>query len=597
MIKKTLKKYFTSLHYFYQHLGYRLFIVFCLSVLVGVLDGLGIAMFLPLLEMISDSSENITAENMGMMSFILDALNYLGLKLSLTVVLFTMMFFFVLKGFFLFLEQYKQVEYRTLFIRNIREENIKSLAKYKYDEFVKADTGRIQNTMSGEVSRVGQGFNAYMKLLQTFVLMIVYTLLAFLANHQFALMVIIGAAITNLFFKKLYKVTKRLSLELTKHNHGFQGLIIQQVTHFKYLKATGLIREYANKLVIKVAQIEKSQRKIGMLAALVQGIKEPLLIGVVIIVILIQINFLGGSLGLILLSILFFYRALTAVMQVQTVWNKYLELSGSFENQTNFTNELNRGREKVGDIKFTNFNKHIQLEKISFNYGDTRILKGIDLSIPKNSTIALVGESGSGKTTLLNIISGLLKPNDGKVLIDGCNLNNINTPSYQRRIGYITQEPVIFNDNIFNNITFWDKPNKENIEKFQDAITKSRLFDFIQNLPEKENTILGNNGINISGGQKQRLSIARELYKNVDFLFLDEATSALDTETEKQIQDSFSSLKGKYTIIIIAHRLSTIKDADQVVIFNKGEIENIDTYQNLVHKSQTFKKMIDQQNL
>lgn len=597
MIKNTLKKYFSSLHYFYEHLGYRLAVVFCLSVFVGVLDGFGIAMFLPLLEMVSNSNGNITADKMGSMSFILDALNYLGLELTLTVVLLTMLFFFVLKGFFLFLEQYKKVEYRTMFIRNIREENIKSLAKYKYDDFVKADIGRIQNTMSGEVSRVGQGFNAYMQLLQAFVLMIVYTLLAFLANHQFALMVIIGAAITNLFFRKLYNITKRLSQQLTKHNHGFQGLIIQQVTHFKYLKATGLIRDYANKLIKKVAEIEKSQRKIGMLAALVQGVREPLLIGVVITVILIQINILGGSLGLILLSILFFYRALTAVMQVQTIWNKYLELSGSFENQTNFTEELNNGRELVGDKKFFKFEKSIQLEKINFSYDDTQILKEINLSIPKNSTIALVGESGSGKTTLLNIISGLLKPMDGKVLVDGFNLNNINTPSFQKRIGYITQEPVIFNDNIFNNITFWDNPNKENLEKFENAVTQSKLYEFIQNLPEKENTILGNNGINISGGQKQRLSIARELYKSVDFLFLDEATSALDTDTEKQIQDSFSSLKGKYTIIIIAHRLSTIKDADRVVILKKGEIQNVDTYQNLIKTSDAFRKMIDQQNL
>jgi subfamily B ATP-binding cassette protein MsbA len=431
------------------------------------------------------------------------------------------------------------------------------------------------------------------------VLLLTYTVLAFMANPEFALLVAIGGLLTNIAFNKLYAATKRYSRQLTKQNHGFQGLIIQQVAQFKYLKATGLIRGYAGKLVNKVVEIENSQRKIGVLNAIMQGVREPLMIAVVVLVILVQINLMGGSLGLIILSILFFYRALTAVMQLQTSWNSYLAVSGSFENIKEFTVELRQGREKTGKKPFKSFDSHIKLQNVGFHYDvHMPILKNLTLDIRKNESIAFVGESGSGKTTLMNIISGLLKPREGQLLIDGEDAKYLDITQFQKRIGYITQEPVIFNDTLFNNVTFWAEKNPENIQRFEQALKRASIWRFIQEeLPNKEETMLGNNGINLSGGQKQRISIARELYKEVDFLFLDEATSALDSETEQEIQQNIDKLKGQFTIIMIAHRLSTIKNADRVVVLNKGEIERIGSYRELIGQSESFKRMVELQEV
>jgi subfamily B ATP-binding cassette protein MsbA len=564
--------------------------------LAGILDGFGLAMFLPMLEQINGDGSG-AGDQMGNLSFLVDGLAYLGLDMTLTVVLMTMLFFFTLKGIVKFAEQYKKVVYRQYFIKNIRMNNISSLANFSYDQFVLSDVGRIQNTMTGEIERVGQAFNFYMLILQQGVVLIVYVVLAILANPEFAILVAIGGVLTNLAFGKLFKATKRLSTKLTKVNHGFQGLIIQQVSQFKYLKATGLIRGYAKKLIDKVHEIEDSQRKIGVLNAIMTGIREPLLIGVVVVVILVQVKMMGGTLGSVILSILFFYRALTSVMQMQPSWNKYLGLSGSLDNLEEFTKDLKGGKESTGKSGFKYFKQKIQLQNVNFDYGDTPILQNINLEIPKNETIAFVGESGSGKTTLLNVIAGLLKPVHGTVFIDGQDLKQIHTPLFQKRIGYITQEPVIFNDSIFNNVTFWDEPTPKNIEKFNLALQRASISEFVEEQPHQSETLLGNNGINISGGQKQRLSIARELYKDVDFLFLDEATSALDTETEKQIQESFTALKGQYTIVIIAHRLSTIKDADRLVFLKKGRIDHIGTYQELIDKSEDFSRMVAMQEI
>lgn len=601
-MKSTLRdiayKYFSNFAFFYRHLRYRVFVILGLSIFVGVLDGFGIAMFLPLLELVANADGQVSGEQMGNLAFLVDGLQAVGISLNLTVVLLTMLFFFALKGAFKYLEQYKSIIYRQYFIRNIRVSNIKALGEYDFYHFVNADAGRIQNTMSGEVTKVAQAFDKYMKVIQQLVLLLVYTTLAFMANPQFAVLVAIGGVLTNLAFNQLYKATKRLSRELTKSNHGFQGLIIQQVAQFKYLKATGLIRGYAKQLVQKVHEIEDSQKKIGVLNAIMQGVREPLLIAVVVIVILIQINLLGGTLGLIILSILFFYRALTAVMQLQTYWNSFLANTGSLENIEAFTKELHKGKEKTGKQAFDHFSTAIRLEGVSFYYDETPILQDINLELYKNRSVAFVGESGSGKTTLMNIISGLLKPTKGRVLIDGVDATKINITTFQRRIGYITQDPVIFNDSIYNNVTFWAPKTPGNIARFEDALRKASIWRFVmEEQPDKEETRLGNNGINLSGGQKQRISIARELYKDVDFLFLDEATSALDSETEREIQDNIDQLRGQYTIIMIAHRLSTIKNADRVVVLNKGRIERIGSYTELISESQSFKRMVELQEV
>lgn len=568
------------------------------SIVVGLLDGLGLAMFLPLLELVSDQNASASSEQMGNLSFILDGLEVIGLELTLTVVLLTMLVFFVLKGIAKYFESYLRVIYQQYFIANIRVENIDALTNYSYNSFVNADAGMIQNTFSGEVEKVIQGFRSYNQMLQQLVLVITYSLLAFMANPEFAVLVVVGGVLSNFIFRILYVKTKSLSSELVKRNHGFQGLLLQEVAFFKYLKATGLIRKYSSELKQKVHEIELTTKKIGILNSIMQGVREPLMIFIVVNVILIQVNVMGGSLATIILSLLFFYRGLTAVTMFQTNFNKFLSFSGSIYNMQEFVTELKKNKRKNGKINITSFNAQLKLENVSFAYNNlVPILKNVSLAIEKKETIALVGESGSGKTTLMNILSGLLIPTSGYFKIDQYDSVDVNIESFQKRVGYITQEPVIFDDTLFNNVTFWSEKTGTNIEKFNEALKKAHIYNLIKNKNNLEDARLGNNGISLSGGQKQRISIARELYKNVDFLFMDEATSALDSETEHQIQQNIDELKGDYTIVIIAHRLSTIRNADRVVFLKQGKIEQVGTYNDLIEKSVSFGKMVEFQEV
>jgi subfamily B ATP-binding cassette protein MsbA len=300
------------------------------------------------------------------------------------------------------------------------------------------------------------------------------------------------------------------------------------------------------------------------------------------------------KLGSILISLLMIYRALAYLVSMQNAWNGFLSSSGAIVSINELYKDFQENKERTEGAFLDKIEK-ISLKNVGLTIGKTVILDNVSIDIEKNQTIGFVGESGSGKTSLINIISSLIKPTSGLLLYNSRDVNETDLQLLRNRVGYITQEPVIFDDNIFNNVTFWDTKNEASIEKFWQVIEMVNLKEFVESIPNKEETRVGNNGIMISGGQKQRISIARELYKGIDLLIMDEATSALDTETEKIIKDNIDALSGRLTILIIAHRLSSIKNADLIYLMNKGKIISSGTFDELYKNSSYFKNIVDLQ--
>ncbi|WP_438966789.1 ABC transporter ATP-binding protein [Flavobacterium sp.] len=596
LIKQLLTNYFENLAYFYKQLRYRLFMMIILGILVGVLDGFGLAMFMPLLEMVNDAQQ-ANGSSLGNLSFLIVGMERIGLSLNLTSVLVLMVFFFVFKGVIKFISSLYNATLRKFFINKLRNHLLSSFNQIKFKYFVTSDVGRIQNTMSVEIERASAAFYNYANTLQQAIMVLVYVSFAFFVDIRFAFLVTIGGVLSNFLYKSIYKKTKGASKDFSRDSHSYQGQIIQYVSNYKYLKATALIDVYSNRLRKSINSIERSRFKIGKLSAILESAREPMLIVIVASVILIQTHLLNASLGPILVSLLFFYRALSSLMNLQNSYNRFLELSGSLDNLVDFQNEINNQKEQNGNHVIDQLNKILELKEVFLAYDKVDILKNINLKIFKNETVAFVGESGSGKTTLVNILAGLIPADRGTLYIDGIDCKTIDVKSYQKKIGYITQDPVIFNDSIFNNVTLWAEPTASNKSRFREALQKAAIVDFVDQSPLGAETILGNDGVNLSGGQKQRISIARELYKNIEILIMDEATSALDSETEKAIQQSIDALKGQYTIFMVAHRLSTIRNADKIVVMKKGEIQQIGLYQELLKTSPSFMKMIELQEL
>lgn len=595
-VLNKIKSSQATIVFFLRELRSRLLFVVFFCILIGVLDGFGLTMFLPLLQL-ADGTAIINTSEFGALGRILDGIRNIGFEITLPMILIFLTIFFSLKGCVVYIGNAYKISVQQFFVKKIRLRLLNGLSRIQYKKFVTSDIGRIQNTMSGEVSRLSLSLSSYLSVIQNAVLLIVYLGFALLISPQFTLLVIAGGALMQVFFRRIYAFTKSASKNLTTESNLYQGLLIQFVANFKYLRATSSIVQFREKLNTQILAIEANNKRLGLLGSIMTAVREPSMILIISGAILIQTILLGASLSSILVSLLFFYRAMGSMVAIQTFWNSFLAVSGSMNNMREFQDELKENREEPGTVNFKGLEQEITLKNVSLSYGESNVLKAINFRISKKQTVAFVGPSGSGKTTLINLVAGLFPPSSGELLIDGIPSTDLDLRTYNSKIGYITQEAVVFNATIFENVSMWAEKNPENMARFNKAIQQSSMYEFIQSLPDKEDTELGNNGINLSGGQKQRISIARELYRDIEILIMDEATSALDSETEKIIQENIEHLMGEYTILIIAHRLSTIKNADTIVLLENGSISASGTYRELIDRSATFRRMTELQEL
>jgi len=242
---------------------------------------------------------------------------------------------------------------------------------------------------------------------------------------------------------------------------------------------------------------------------------------------------------------------------------------------------------------FDGLKDKIEFKNVGFSYNSRTVLKNINLVVKKGDKIGIVGKTGSGKSTLISLILRFFDPTEGEILIDGKNIKDFKLNSLRKHIGYVPQEPIIFYGTIKDNITFGENNDK----RFKEVIETVGLLKFINELPEKENTLLGEKGINLSGGQKQLISIARAIYKNPEILIFDEATASLDSESEKIVQKAIEKTMEGRTVFIVAHRLSTIKDTNKIIVLEKGEIVEEGTHSQLYEKKGFYYKFLTLQQL
>lgn len=249
--------------------------------------------------------------------------------------------------------------------------------------------------------------------------------------------------------------------------------------------------------------------------------------------------------------------------------------------------------DKPNAIAIDDFHSTIVYENVSFAYNTAPVLKNINLKIEKGQTIALVGQSGSGKTTLADLLPRFYDVSNGRIMVDGKDLRDLQLKSLRNIIGYVNQEPILFNDSFHNNIAFgMDNVPEEEVIR---AAKIANAHEFIMATEQGYQTSIGDRGDKLSGGQKQRLSIARAVLKNPPILILDEATSSLDTESERLVQDALVKLTKNRTSLVIAHRLSTIKNADFIIVLHKGKIIERGTHKELLEAGGRYRKLHDMQ--
>lgn len=574
-----------------------MFVFILITIVVGFLEGFGITLFLPFL-----SQTSITTQSSdGMSSFIRNIFSSLGIPMSAGIILVAMLVVFILKGTLTFVQAVYQAHLTARLTKDIRLTMLAISSEMEYSRYSTRNTGYFANLITQEVTRAVDFFNRYAMVISYIFTLISFLVLSLFLNWQFTAFALIAGMVTLYALKYFSRLSGKYSRETSLENAVLQSLLIQTLQAFKYLKSTAAYSRVSNRLSQSISRVAHLEFKVASASSVVHGFSEPLIMFFLIAVLYILVVVQGQSSAPIFVAIMLFYRMLQAITQFQKQWQNVSAVMGGIDTVIAADIEIRKYKEHLGNRNFEGIRTAIEFQNVDFSYIEEKpLFHGLDLTISKNTTVAFVGESGAGKSTIVDLLTGLLKPQNGGVFADGINLQDIESESYRKKIGYVTQEWIAFDDSVANNIGLWSgdwsSPGIES--RIRQAARRAYCEDFIENMPDGFLTVIGDRGVKLSGGQRQRLSIARELFKEPDILILDEATSALDTESEQFIQKSIDGLKGKMTVVIIAHRLSTIKNADYIFVLEKGQlVEQGKLKELLANGNSKFAQMCALQNI
>jgi len=582
---------------FREFIGARMYVVFGLMLLAALLEGVGIVMLLPLLQ--TFDSSGAAAGRLGV--WITATLDAWGISGPIPVLM-LIAFVFVVKGAIAFASGAYGGYLRAELQKSLHSKLFEAYSRMSYRYYTTRDTGYFFNLFSQVFSLIS-AFQSLSGFIIGLTMACVYLGTAILVAWTFGVAAVAVGVGVFFMFRRLNNRIRTLSRESAEHMSQVSGTFVQTIQAFKYLAATYTADPLRKHALANVARTGELGAHLNLVIAFTGAVREPIAVLVIVLIVIVQLAVLNQPLAPIMVSILLFYRGINTVLGLQGSWQAVLVQIGAVEVVRDEFKRLASEAELNGTTVIGPLSKSIEFSDVSFSYdaaiGD--VLNRVSFVIPARSTVALVGASGAGKSTLIDMLTLLLAPRTGKVLVDGVPGSEIEQSSWRRQIGYVLQDAVIFDDTFANNICMWSGDPETDpalLQRIRDAAKCAHLLEFIDSLPEGFSSRVGDRGIRLSGGQRQRLFIARELFKEPKLLILDEATSSLDSEAERVIQQSIDDLRGRMTVLIIAHRLATVKSADQVLVFDKGRLVEQGDYVSLRDRSGSrFGAMVAAQTL
>ena len=489
-------------------------------------------------------------------------------------------FIFLMKNTYIVFLSYYKNKLRLILRKNLKRRIFENYIYSPYKFFLNRNPATLARNVVLDTNNTIEVILKLILFFQEIFLLIFISLLLLVVNPFTSLLIMIILLLTSMTFIYL---TKNLMFKTGKNIHSASGstLVYLQET-FGSIKELKILNKHffsANRFN-KAMKTEEQNRA---LATFIQSLPRIFLELISITGIVILIIFLiqqKGSFDIILPTLTLFvvgiarmipaYNAITqSISGIKNLKFSYDFISNELENFDQ-KNKIFVNENKF--VPFPNFEKKINVRNVNFSYQKNHpILENINIEIKKNTKVGIIGESGSGKSTLLDLITGLHLPENGSILCDEINIDT-NRPGWQKKLGYVPQTIYLLDDTIKNNIAFGIDENEISDSDIKNCLEKSQLLEFINSLPEKENTIIGNNGIRLSGGQRQRIGIARAIYSDPEIIIFDEATSSLDIENEKKIMDDIDKFSKNKTILIITHRLNSVKNCEIVYVLKNGKI-------------------------
>lgn len=513
-------------------------------------------------------------------------------------IIFGMTFF---KNIFRYMAMYFIAPIRNGVVRDLRNKMYKKAMNLPLSYYSEEKKGDLMSRMTSDVQEIEWSIMQTLEMIfrEPLTVIILFSLML-LISAKLTLYILILLPIAALFIVLLGKSLKHASRKSKETLGGLISVIEETLGSLKVIKAFSAMEPMQKKFEDINQNYYKQSVKVYRKTDLSSPLTETVVTGILMFIL-----FIGGSMvfrgeltGPLFMG--YFILASQLIPPIKQLTTSYSNIQKGVASEERIDKILladNVIVDKASAKELENFNKEIEYKNLSFAYhkGDEGyVLKNINLKIEKGKTIALVGQSGSGKTTMADMLPRFYESDKGALLIDGIDIKDLKTESVRKHIGVVTQESVLFNDTVKNNIIFGMHNVKDN--EVMEAAKIANAHEFIMQLPKGYDTIIGDRGGKLSGGQRQRLSIARAILKNPSILILDEATSALDTESEKLVQEALTNLMKNRTSVVIAHRLSTIANADEIVVMNQGEIIERGTHAHLLTLNGTYKKLCDMQS-
>ncbi|WP_350285450.1 ABC transporter ATP-binding protein [uncultured Croceitalea sp.] len=584
------------------------------NILYSIFNVLSIIIFIPTLGILFSTQEKVfkapVYNGLGSLQvYLKDSLNYFltqkvdgeGPLAALVFICVASIIIFFLKNLFRYAAMYVLAYLRTGMVKDIQDSLYLKTLDLPLGYFSESRKGDLIARMTSDVKEIEGSIINSLEALAREPITIVIVLISMLAiSAQLTLFVFIFLPIAGFLISIVGKRLKAQSLEAQKETGTFLSFLEETLGALKIIKGFNAEERLATKFTDSTSRFKKIMISVVQRHGLASPFSEFLGVAVVITVL-----WYGGSLVLGNQSTLtpqefmgyigLFYTIINPVKAITTVNYNIKKGNASAERIFEVLETENPIKDISAAQKKESLENHIDLKNVSFKYADDYVLEDFNLKVQKGHTVALVGQSGSGKSTIANLVTRFYEVNEGEILIDGLNIKNITKKSLRGLMGLVTQDSILFNDSVRNNIAL----GKENAteEELVEAAKIANAHDFIMELPKGYDTNIGDSGNKLSGGQKQRLSIARAVLKNPPIMILDEATSALDTESERLVQDALEKMMRNRTSIVIAHRLSTIQNADSIVVLNKGKITEQGTHDELMKSEKGYRKLVEMQSM